>query len=66
MTTDAPVVVATYQARHRANALAEALRNHKIGAAAMASATRPGAWDVVVRPGFAERANELVKSLQEG
>src|SRR3954469_19192992 len=63
-TDDAPVVVASYRARHRANLLAEELRKYKIGAAAIASASRPGAWDVVVRPDFAERANELVRSLQ--
>jgi hypothetical protein len=63
MSTDVPVIVASYLARHRAVAVAEQIRRNKIGAAVIASACRAGAWDIVVRPGDAERASVAVKSL---
>jgi hypothetical protein len=66
MTPDATVIIASYPARHRAGAGAEELRRHKIPAAVIASAQRAGAWDVVVRPDFAERAKALMKSPQDG
>jgi len=66
MTPDATVVVASYPAQHRADAVAQELRKHKIPAAVIASAERAGAWDVVVRPNYAERAKALMKSPQDG
>ena len=66
MSPDATVVIASYPARHRADAVAEELRNHKIPAAVIASAARAGAWDVVVRPNYAERAKALLKRPQDG
>ena len=61
MNPDATVVIASYSARHRADIVAEELRGHKIPAAVIASAKLAGAWDVVVRPNYAERAKALMK-----
>ncbi|HZO29762.1 MAG TPA: hypothetical protein VFH48_27615 [Chloroflexota bacterium] len=65
MIPDATVVIASYPARHRADIVAEELRGHKIPASVIASAERAGAWDVVVRPNYAERAKALMKSPQD-
>jgi len=65
MTPDATVVIASYPARHRADAIAEELRKHQIPAAVMASAARAGTWDVVVRPNYVDRAKALMKSPQD-
>jgi hypothetical protein len=62
MPTHGPVIIASYLARHRADAVAEELRRNKIPAAVIASADRAGASDVVVRPNYAERAKALMES----
>ena len=66
MTPDATVVIASYPARHRADAVAGELRTHKIPAAVIASSERVGAWNVVVRPNYADRAKALMKSPRDG
>jgi hypothetical protein len=65
MTPGGPVVVASYPARHHADAVAEELRGYKIGAAVVPSADRAGSWDVMVNASDAERASAAVKGLQD-
>jgi hypothetical protein len=63
MTPDATVVIASYPARHRADAIVEGLLRNKIPAMVVRALRRARAWDVVVLAGDVDRARAVIKGL---